>query len=308
MPIEQIRITDRAQWLTLRKSDITASVAGALLGVHEYNTPYGLWALKTEQITEETEESPAMRRGRLLEPVAIQLIREERPGWGIKANQFYYRDPECRLGGTPDALATDPERPGFGIVQIKSVERSIFRQKWRNEDGEVEPPMWIVVQAIVEAHLTGAKWATVAALVLGHGIDIEFVEIPLHDGILKRLRDAVADFWQAVEENRPPNPDFAKDGELIERLFRDATDQEPVDLTGDNELPALLDERQQLSTVKNDAEKRLKEIKAELLFKLGTHVFGRCADGRLITAKTVYRKGYTVEPSSYRDLRIKAAS
>jgi len=304
MPVETISITSRDQWLALRSQDITASVAGALLGVHEYTTPYALWALKTGQIQEDAEETPAMRRGRRLEPIAIEELRELRPDWQVKPCKFYYRDPEARLGATPDAFASCPER-GLGIVQIKTVEPMIFRKKWRDpETGEIELPLWIAVQAIVEAHLTGAKWACVVALIVGHGIDLEIIDVPIHAGVIDRIRTAVADFWHLVGSGETPAPDYGRDGAIIEQLFR-ADNGETIDLTTDNALPGLLAERERLSEEKSAAEKRLKEIKAEILAKLGNASFARVADGRLISAKTIHRKEYIAKASSYRDLRIK---
>ena len=45
--IEQLAIESREQWLAMRRQDITASTAGALLGLHPYVTAYSLWAEKT---------------------------------------------------------------------------------------------------------------------------------------------------------------------------------------------------------------------------------------------------------------------
>src|SRR4029079_19449389 len=111
-------LNERDRWLELRKRDVTASVAGALFGVHDFVTPYQLWALKSGLIEDNIVETAAMRRGRLLEPVAIRLLREERPTWRVEPCSTYFRDPHARIGATPDALAIDPERTGFGIVQI----------------------------------------------------------------------------------------------------------------------------------------------------------------------------------------------
>lgn len=307
MTIERHPITDRASWLALRHQDVTASVCGALLGVHEYQTPYELWALKSGLVEESVEETGAMRRGKLLEPVALQVIREERPTWGVSPNKFYLRDPEKRIGGTPDLFASCPER-GLGNIQVKTVEPMIFRQKWRDpETGGVELPLWIAVQAMVEARLAGAAWACVAAMVVGHGIQLELIEVPIHEGVLARLDEAVVEFWRSVEEKRPPSPDFARDGGTIERLLGHETGEE-IDLSSDNLLPAILDEKERLAAERGAAEKRLKEIKAEILFKLGDASAARCADGRVITAKTVHRKAYEAKAASYRDVRVKGAA
>jgi len=303
--IERIAVVSRDQWLALRRQDVTASVVGCLLGVHEYQTPYGLWALKTGAVGEDPEETGPMRRGRLLEPVAIAMLREERPAWQVKPAGVYMRDPAARLGATPDVLAFDPERPGLGIVQIKTVEPGVFRKKWRDEDGEVTPPLWIAVQAIVEAHLAGAQWAAVAAMTVGFGVDLHVVPVPIHGGVVDRIYAAVADFWRMVAEGRAPDPDYGRDLRLVETLF--AGRDEIVDLSGDNALPALADEREALSSTKSAAEDRLKEIKAEFLVKLGGAEAGRIADGRLITARRVERKGYEVKASSYINVTVKKA-
>lgn len=74
--IEKHNPRNDAAWHRLRAKDITASVAGALIGVHEFTTIYELWSLKTGREFQSTEETDAIRRGRLLEPVAVEFLRE----------------------------------------------------------------------------------------------------------------------------------------------------------------------------------------------------------------------------------------
>jgi len=310
-------VEDRAAWLERRQADVTASAIGALLGVHDYATPLSLYMLKAGLIAEDpaeptiTETSiklPPMMRGNVFEDDALALVGMLRPRWSTEPVGIYYRDPEVRIGATPDAFAIDPGRPGFGIVQIKSVEQSVFRAKWMDpETREVSPPTWIALQAIVEAHLTGASWACVAAMVIGFGIDLHLVEVPIHAGILDRLKAEVGAFWRGVEAGVPPDADLGRDGALIEQMWRGGGPEK--DLRGDNEVLGLVDERERLSVEKGAAEKRLKDIKTALMAKVGPDAAtARLADGRAITIKRVERKGYTVEPSSYADLRIKRSA
>jgi hypothetical protein len=196
--------------------DVTASIAGALLGVHPYATPNATYFLKAGIIATDPEETPPMRRGRLLEPVAVRLLREEKPDWKIEVPRAYYRDPELRLGATPDVFATN--EAGFGVIQIKSVEPSRFRRTWFAGDA-IEPPTYSIVQANIEAFMTGASWAAVAALVVGFGIDLHIVPIPIHAGIIDRIKAEVAVFWRRVERREPYPFDYAHDGDLIARLF-----------------------------------------------------------------------------------------
>lgn len=305
--IERIKIGSRDQWLALRQKDVTASVAGALLGIHPYTTAYSLWALKTGQIADDIEETPPMRRGRLLEPIAVQMLREDRPDWQISDHPvgLYFRDPVARIGATPDLFARD-ENGKWGIIQIKTVEPGIFRKNWRDEDGNVSPPLWIVVQAIIECHLCGFEWVAVAPLVVGHGVELPVVPVPLHEGIYDRIKSEVAAFWRLVEEGRTPEPDYGRDGAMLEQLY--APDGVVIDLSADNEVPDLVAEKEKLAPEKSAIEARQKEIKAALLHKLGTASAGRMNDGRYVTAKRVDRKGYEVAPTNYVDLRIKKSA
>lgn len=303
--IERHDITSREQWLALRFADVTASVAPALFGVHQYLTAYELWALKSGLLTEDPDETPSMRRGRLLEPVALELLREQHPAWRIEPGRVYLRDPALRLGATPDAFVACPER-GLGVLQVKSVEPMVFRQKWRDaETGEITPPLWIAVQAIVEARLTGAAWAAVAPLRVGHGLDIEAIDIPLHAGLMTRLDAEVAAFWRAVESGQPPAPDFARDGAVIAALNPTDPDGPAIDLTADNELPALLDERASLAVRANEANERRKAIDAVITLKLAGHPVGMLADGREITRTMQSRGEYVAKATTFPVIRVR---
>jgi len=306
--IERYPVTDRASWLKLRERDVTASVAGALFHEHEYQTEYGLWALKSGLITEDAEETAPMQRGRLLEPVALQLLTEMRPTWRIERGQHYFRDKAARIGATPDAFAIDPERSGFGIIQVKTVEPSIFRRKWKSDDdfATPEPPLWIVIQAIIEAHLTGASWAVVTPLIVSFGLDLPVIEIPLHDGIMSSLRDRVTKFWKRVDSKMPPEFDYVKDGKLISRMYG-ADDGSEIDLSSDNMLPGLATERAELKERMKADEKRLTEIDNEFKAKIGSASVAYLRDRQRVSWKTQSRAGYVVEPTSFRVLRFSKA-
>lgn len=304
--IERITIdpeTEREQWLALRRQDVTASVAGALLGVHPYKTRYALWMEKAGRIGEDAAETQAMIRGRVLEAPALALLCIDRPHWRIWQPNEYLRDPRARMGATPDAYAIDPDRDGRGVIQVKSVEKSAFARNWRDDDGEVEPPLWIVVQAIQEAHLACASWACVVAFVIGFGLELHVIDVPIHQGVIDRLRDETAIFWTSVLAGLPPEPDYGADGALIARLYRDDNGRE-IDLTGDNALPGILEERAELKDRMRADKARLDEIDAEIIAKLGEHERG-FLPGWSIKRPLVNRRGFYVDPTTYRKLTIK---
>lgn len=305
--IQRVTTRNRQEWLALRQQDVTASAVGALFHEHEFLSAFELWARKTGRLQTFEEETPAMQRGRLLEPVAVQLIRERYPDWRVEHNaaeNVYYRDPEARIGGTPDVIVESPEH-GRGVIQIKSVEASVYRRKWI-VDGETEPPFWIALQATVEAYLTGARWAAVAPLVVGHGLDMPLVEIPLTPGVMDAVKERAAAFWRLVESGQEPTPDFARDAHVIDRLYAQGDPKEEIDLSTDNRIYALIEDRHRAAAQKKDAETALKEIDAEVKAKMGTAEIARLGDGRVIKWQTRNRKGYVVEPTTYRAMTYPA--
>ena len=320
--VERFAVKDRDEWLRWRKSSVTASVAGGLLGVHEYTSRYQLHMLKSGRTEADPTENPAMRRGRLLEPVAVQCLQEDHAdrGWIIEPCGFFYNHAGRGMGATPDTVAWRPDLPGFGTIQIKTVQEQAFKRKWVQEDRSVRPPDWIVLQAIQEAKMIGASWASVAPMVVGFGIEIPRIDIPIHEGIWARLVDETAKFWDEVREGRVPEPDYALDGDMIESMWDPRTLL--VDLSTDNELPGLLDERERLNGEKRDAEGRVKEIRNELLHKVsqaavvaegteieeGAPVVGVAADGRRIVVSLRKRAGFTSEPTSWTQVDVRAAT
>ncbi|MBN9441135.1 YqaJ viral recombinase family protein [Bosea sp. (in: a-proteobacteria)] len=310
--IERIPASDRATWLKLRERDVTASAAAALLGAHPFMTPFELWQLKAGKISEDPEISPAMERGTLLEPVAVKLLQSRRPDWTVKHNsgrdQVYWRDPERRIGATPDVLIDDDGV--FGIVQIKSVEPMVFREKWLL-DGKlgtpaswvVEPPLYVVIQALVEAKLTGAQAAYVAPLVVMHGLEMPLVPVPIHEGAWDRVVDEVSSFWASIAAGEEPEPDWRKDAALLNELGRTDNGRE-IDLTGDNMMPDLLERRLAAKDRIKADEAIVEECDGEIIAKLGE--FERAhVPGWSLKRPTIKRKAYEVKASSYRRLDIK---
>jgi putative phage-type endonuclease len=308
--VETVFPRTRDEWLSLRVQTIGASESSALLGVNPFKTAFQLFHEKTGT-AEKIAETPAMKRGRLLEDDALELLAEERPEWKIEPNPIpggrVYRNMEHRLSCTPDAFVTAPGR-GLGICQVKTTNSVTFRNQWKI-DGEVECPTYIAVQAIQEAHLTGAEWACVLVLVFGDfTFEPHVIDIPLHAGIMDKLRKAAADFWRRVAEKDAPDPDYGRDARTIASLYAD-DDGSEADLSGNERIVEILAERASLKDIESAgsaAEKKRKALDAEIIQLLQNAARGRLADGTVIEAKTVHRKGFTVEPSQFRTVKVKA--
>lgn len=310
--IEIIPCAEDALWRAARAQDVTASTLGALLGCHEYVTPYELYCMKAGAL-QEPAETPAMRRGRVMEHAAVQLLRIERPEWIVRHNdgagRLYYRDPVARLGATPDVIATLPDGQTM-TIQIKSVAARTFREKWI-VDGEPLPPQWIILQGLAERDLTGSDLCAVAPIVLDGfgGLEMPIIEVPLGKAgaIMSRARKEVADFWRRVADANPPAPDFGKDGGVISSIYADDDGGEIslADNTRIMEIMVARDELKKREADGRDAEKARKIYDAEIIHMLGNAARGRLADGRVIEAKTVSRSGFEVKPTTFRTIKIK---
>ncbi|MBN9073981.1 MAG: YqaJ viral recombinase family protein [Rhizobiales bacterium] len=306
MTVEILYPQTHEEWLALRRPAVTASVAGCLLGVHPWDTPFSLWAIKSGRAADSDIDNAVLRRGRLLEPVIFQMLREDRPDWTVEyplGNRFFL-DREARIGATPDSFATRPDVFGQGTVQGKTIARSDFEGKWIDaETGEVVLPLWIAIQAIVEATLTGCTWAAVAVLIIDQRrLDLEVIDVPLNTRVMHRLRREVREFWRMVEAGEEPPIDWNRDGAAVAEVYRDSM-PDRKDLTAADGLDDLagyfVDVRERHAA----AGKAIDETRPRILHALGAAEAGFTLNWN-ITARTSVRTGPTGQPVKSRSLRI----
>lgn len=299
---------DRAKWLSLRKQDVTASVVGALFGTHPYTSALALYQEKNG-LELPNKTNVRMRRGSRLERAVAEEVGEKRPDWKIIPAGEYLRDPDLRLGATPDFYIEGDPR-GLGVLQTKVSTLRAFKAGWQkggdHHVDEIVPPFWIGLQTLTEMMLAGAPWGAAAVYIDDPwNDDCHICEIARHSGAEARIHEAVAKFWLDVEFGNEPAIDYARDGDLIASLYPDAVPLKSIDLTGDNMLPVILAERATLKErIKADQERCI-EIDNEVKAKMGDAEIA-IVDGFAITFKKQDRKGYEVQPTSFRKLNITA--
>jgi hypothetical protein len=317
---QSVPCADDAAWHKLRATNVTASQIAALVGIHPYLTVYELWATKSGRLPAEVPDNAALRRGRMLEQVAVDLIREHwrpqraRVEHNAGINRRFWYDEATRIGGTPDVLVypfpsiegekagiDEPGDPGLGVIQIKTVEPGTFARTWRL-DGEIEPPLWIILQAIAEAKLVGASWAQVAVLRVGFGLDFDLVDVPLHEAAWIRLVTAVENFWHLVDTSTPPPVDYGRDGRLLASLYP-ADDGTTIDLTGDNELIDALIARAEIKSRQRQLEADCSRHDALIRAKAGDAQVVLVGPYK-VTLKTTRVAAHTVDAYTYRQIRI----
>ena len=300
MNVQHLAITSREQWLELRKPDITASTIGALFNCHPYSTALKIYAEKrgTEFLN---EDNLAMRRGRWLEPAVRKAVEEERPDWKLVEPNEYLRDPDYRIGATPDFYITGDPR-GKGILQAKSVAPSVYARDW-NDGAEV--PLWIILQAVTEAMLANADFIVVAALLVdAHNMEVAIHEMPRNPAAEEKIKKAVETFWQNIDLGIEPDPDFARDADTIKAMWRSEEPTNEVDLSGNNRIPALLEQRTILKEQIKANEATLEAIDAEIKFEMKDAAVATGISGWRVTYKTSFVKEYTVKAREQRVLRV----
>ena len=153
-----------------------------------------------------------------------------------------------------------------------------------------------------------ATWAAVAPITIGDaGLDIEVIDVKLVPEVMAKFRELAAEFWRRVSAKEPYSVNWGKDAAVILDMYRDE-DGSIVDLAANERIASLCDMREGLKRIENDgnaAAQARKPVDAEIISILGNHAKGRLLDGRLVEAKTTKRKGYTVEATSFRSVKVK---
>jgi predicted phage-related endonuclease len=307
-------ITSRAEWLSWRQQDVTASDVAPVLGLHPDRTIAKVWANKVGLIGEDPP-TEFLEYRLSLEAAAIDWLGRKRPDWKIqRSGGVYVRDPALRLGATPDAIAVASNRPGTGLIECKSVVRHVFERDWEtircDDDGAIIAiaPIYHQLQALAGAMIMGASWACVVGLILDNAgtgsLAISLVE--RNAAAEDRIKNGVAKFWAMTDAGKQPPFNYSLDADVVAALFPKARIKDPpLDLSADNHLPELLTERNNIKAEIHERNARCAAIDAEIKDKLGEHELATLPGWR-ISWKTQKRPERITPAWEGRVLRITA--
>lgn len=291
-------VADESQWLTYRNGGIGASEIAVVLGASEWGSVLELYYRKIGEYRDNRPDNELMQWGRLLEPA----IRDET---ARRADVILLSDPPRLLRSTlhpwaiatPDALTTAGEP-----VEVKNLSHGYDPEGWAEQI-----PEKYYLQCQHQMLVTGAQRCLFGALLWGSKLLWEWV--PRDEITIRRIIRAGSEFWDHVERREPPPSDGHPNARKV--LARRATDPEPVELyeseIGDK-LEAWFEaaKASQLADAAAKKAKRQRDAMADELAKhLGEHVSGMTSTGWSIRWKTTERRGYTVEPTTIKQLEIK---
>jgi predicted phage-related endonuclease len=295
--LEAWPIESRSLWLEMRKRDLTASAIGAIFGVHPYISPEQLAARMSgtsDAGSSTPPNNPSMRRGRILEAGVAVAVAEERPQWTLEKALSYHRMPGHRIGATPDYFirSTDPAEAGLGILEIKTVNPEMW-DRWH-----ARPPLAYMLQCLVQQMCTGADYGWIACMVTSASLPVYYTPVPRHRAAEERIKAAAAAWWAEFDSGRlAPAAEAAELDDMLD-------DGSSIALDGNNQLPALLDERELLKQSLSAEEKRVKEIDDTI-----KKAIGRARTAWLpnwaISYQTQHRKETLIPARDIRVLRVR---
>lgn len=298
--IERIPITNELQWLELRKPFFNASHIAALFGAHPFTTVAQIVAEKRGLLPPQ-EDTTLLRRGRKLESVAASEAKEQRKDWTIfKANELLC-DRELRLAATPDYYIDRFSDQKRGVLELKVVSSGVFARDW----DEMIPPLHVLLQLQAQMLLDNSDFGAIGALIIGeHEFDCRVYEVPRHAPTEQKILDAVKRFWADFDAGRAPEFDFIKDKAAIRALYPAHLAGKHVEMSHDNRLYELLQQRQQLVDENKAVGDQLEAVNNEIISKIGDAETISCGAWH-VSYRLQHRKEYVVHATSYRVLRPK---
>lgn len=266
MSTEIIIPKDQADWLAMRKADVTSTESAALFGMSPYTTHFELWHAKKNGVAREFKVNERMQWGNRLEAAIAHGIAEEQ-GWEIKPLKEYMRIPDARMGSSFDFVITNlPDGPVH--LEIKNVDYLAFRDGWiEHDDGTIEAPEHIEMQVQHQMAVSGFRRSFIGAFIAGNrGVVIERER---DEAVIAAIKAKVAEFWRTVDAGEEPLPVMPGDAEAVIRLNQYAKPGKILDASGDANIAALVLEYKEAAKAEANAAEDKEVAKAKLFEAIG---------------------------------------
>lgn len=243
----------------------------ALYGVSKWKTPLQVWAEKTRRDAHREEDPAKMKvfnRGKRLEPVVIDMVREDYGLEVVRVNERYPHpdhnflsveiDFEWRV--TEEALATFPWLGDLEIGSIQNGEVKTVHPFVAHEWGDMETdevPIYYAAQSMTGLAVTGRQVCLYATLVGTD--DLIFYAVQRDQETIDAMMAKAVDFWtNYVMTDTPPDPETFEDLKFL--YARDNGEQ----VEGTPEVLEKLAEFRALTETAKDIEDRRDVLKFDI--------------------------------------------
>jgi predicted phage-related endonuclease len=273
--------------------------------VSPYKSPLALYFEKRGEVDIPMVEHEGLYWGRVLQdPITRRYGHETKRQVEITNPYEIRRHPtHPYIIATLDAVAmpTPEGKPtpadGMGVVETKNAGFA------KREDWTDEPPLAFQIQAQHQMFVTGAQWASVAALV--GGMQFFWSDLKRNDAFIDVLVKKINEFWQRIQQGEPPDADSSESTKDLLRKLYPRDSGRTITLSGQAWVEADQILEAAKSKIKNlETDKALIENKLKLA--MGDATAALLDNGTVYTHKTQDRVGFTVEPTSFRVMRRKA--
>jgi putative phage-type endonuclease len=290
---------NRDEWLSWRAADITSTEISALFGHSPYNTELEVFHHKLNGTYGEIEDNDRMKWGRRLQDTIAAGIAEDM-GWKIKPLTCYARHSRQRGMGSSFDYEVIYEDKTEGIMEVKAVDFVQHRDKWIEDGDDSEAPIHIEWQLQHQLEVFERPRGTIAALVSGNKPIV--INRDRDEDMGGRFCERIEQFWRDIDRNNPPTPDFERDGALIRRLYATAKPKTVV-LDTNNRAQHLCQEYTIAQQIESAGAKRKDAAVNELITLIGDAERAMVGEFK-VSAGVTERAGYTVEPTTYRNIRV----
>lgn len=243
----------------IRQTGVGASESAAVMGMSPFAGPLDVWRGKVEGWR--MAETPAHRRGRILEPAVCQFYVEE-TGAALTEPGTLRHPKQPLMIATPDRIAhfmSEAER----VLQAKTTR--FGGEEWGTA-GTDEVPRHYLIQVQHEMAVTGLKVADLAVLM--GGADFRIYTIQADSELQGMIVEAIERFWRDyVLSKRPPPPDGTDSySEWLSERY--PADRAPLREATEEEI-ALVSELHEMEAREEVIKERVAELRNDLRNRIG---------------------------------------
>ena len=293
-----IQFPDRESWLEGRRTMIGSSDVRAIFG-QGYSGENKLSVYADKVATEPRRDPKALlkkfRAGHRAERLVLETYADE-----MEVEVHQHEEPTIYRHSELDFLGSTIDGWTFGETGKEVVEAKFIGHHAVHQWKGVHPPLGHALQ--VHMQLVCTNWHR-AWLVGWTGEESFIFQIDRHEQFRSFLLRELTAFWHDhVLARIPPTVDGSDaSAEAIRRLFP-VDDGAVIDLgESHGELVSRLDRikarEKKLEAMRKEAENRLR-------MAMGEASYGVLPDGRCVSLKLQERRGYFVEPTSFRKLYV----
>lgn len=295
-------------WHKHRRVSLGSSDAPTIVGASSFESPFGLWAVKTGRLEWSYEETRRLRAGHALEGEIHKELLVERPEidlfdpgdhsiifdtetpWRHATLDRLYGPKGC-FDGLESGQVLEALSKAEGVAEFKTV------SGWMKESWSEEPSAYAIVQTHHQMLVTGLRKAIVAAW-FGLGEDFRVYDLEAVPALLDGVDRAERAFQRALDTNEPPDPDESERTSKALAALWPTEELETVML--DEEAAEWFGQLQKAKDRRNEQNHKIREAENWLKAMIADHEAGEIPGVATISWKTITRSG-----KSYRQLRIK---